>query len=219
MKKQKLFLRLIAAALLLCCLFSTVGCGDEPDSSSLASNVTIINESTLREQYGIVSSDVSSEDTASQVDYDTIPFTLGFTGINLLGSTLEFEAKLIKNVSGLQFGVDEEAFYFEELNDYVNSIDQNFFKEKSILSIIIGVSSQSDIPQVNFLAWSEQGLIVDYTIVKPLMRVDAGGCRLLLLEVENKDLNRQPLVIIPQFHSKQLGYGESYDFGPWAQTP
>ena len=97
MKKQKLFLRLIAAALLLCCLFSTVGCGDEPDSSSLASNV-IINESTLREQYGIVSSDVSSEDTVSQVVYDTIPFTLGFTGVNLLGSNLEFKAELIKNV-------------------------------------------------------------------------------------------------------------------------
>ena len=219
MKNQPLFLRLIAAVLLLGCLFSTVGCAGESNPSSLASVVSVQEESSAA-QSSIVPSDTSSEDKASEVIYDTIPFTLGFTGVSLLDSTLEFEAKLIKNVSTLhsQIEIDEEASYFEEFNDYVDSIDQAFFKEKSILAIIIFVGSLSDVPQVNFLAWSEQGLIVDYTIVNPHFFVDAGGYRLILLEVENNDLNRRPLVILQQYHSKDLAYGEYYDFGPWEQN-
>ena len=132
MKKQKRFLRLIAAVLFLCYLLSTVGCGGESDPS--------------------VSSSASSENVTSEVIYKNIPFTLDFCEYDqtddtspVFYSTIQgFSAGLVRTAMELQKGSAFDQVYPERsdaFNQYIATCDDAFFEETVLLVLRIKYST------------------------------------------------------------------------------
>ena len=157
---KKYFLRLIAAGLLLCCLFSAVGCGDEPDSS-------------------FVSSAVSSEDVTSEATYESIPFTLEFCEYDstedpspVFYSTVQgFSAALVRTATELQKGSAFDQVHPERsdaFNQYIATCDDAFFEANVLLVLRIKYSTDLYYSRVNSLLLSGKGdwgadMIVDYS--------------------------------------------------------
>lgn len=205
---KKPFLQSLAAILLLGCLLSAVGCGDTaPFSSDDASSEMIVISLTPPD-----SSAGSYQTADGETLYDVIPYSVedSFTYGEIVGKEDDetepiydgpFVADLIPDRSTM-----EEAFWADSFSSY----DDAFFEYYTLVRIRIRRAPEDTI-QVNFLALSEEGLIVDCTVFEHMVTADMNETKALLLKVEKRLIADIPAAVLVQQHTrKEDSYGRYY---------
>lgn len=207
---KKPFLQRLAAILLLGCLLSVVGCGDTaPSSSDDGSSSLVYIDLTPPD-----SSAGSYQTSDGETLHDVIPYSIedSFDDGVIVEEGIEiestwrrapFEADLILERSEM-----ERMFWPD-----ASSFDDDFFEYYALVRIRMCCAPEDTI-QVNFLALSEEGLVVDCTFFEHLVAADAECTKALLLKVEKRLIADIPSVVLTQQHTrKQDAYGRYY----WAE--